>query len=535
MIALKTFGALCVLALAVGPAAGRSLAPASAEWLEDLLAQEPTVASGLVKVLGSEQIGDEAEMGQVTVELQYLDIVGQPKAGKARLFMPQGAVSEGRQTPVVLFAHYECDPGGALHWCRQGWTVVTTHENPEHCLGNSYNLDLALIEWVRRLPFVDRTKLAIAGGSAGGYMTLAMAAEAFPVAGASADVPVLNWAYNGGYLTHNAPLATEGVTEEGGFHQSRLPVVFAVLPIALGAQQLFGQALDLPAWRRLSPVSYLDRITCPVSVTYSTADMLVPIWQLSRDHVRPPDLALFPEGFEMSLEAVTADPAMRKTLLEVLPDEQRAVFVVPVPDDEYPVLTAEQVLDPENNPLPEAPPPIDRPWDTDKQWSIVIFDEGPPLPHVGHFKHHMAQGPESFMAHIREAPLAVQSLTMPKLTRLMERFRGELSDSPPFDGAQDGLRASPGDPERAEGPPLMAEGVNGGRPVHRLNFEPLEQLDVVTALLDYADCGPEHAARLQEVYAALPAEVKALGEQIDLDDLRERRETLLQEKRTVTR
>jgi len=351
---------------------------------------------------------------------------------------------------------------------------------------------------------VDRTHFAIAGGSAGGYEALAMTAEAFPVAGTAADVPVLNWAYNGGYLMRNAALAMAGVGDPPDLTKSRLPVVAVVLPIGQGAQQLFGGAPDSPAWRALSPVSYLDRITGPVSLTFSTADMLVPMPQLSLAHVRPPDPALFPEGFQMSLEACTADPAMRKTLLDLLPEAQRAVFVLPIGDG-YHELTAENVLDPEHHPLPEAPPHIDRPFDPAKQWSIVIYDEGAPLPHVGHLRHQVDQGPESFMEHVREGALPLDLLTLPKLTRLMERYSGVLSDAPP----------------------LVGEGVNGERPVHRLNYTPLEQLDVVVGLLDYADCSAEHAARLQALYASLPLAARALGDDVRPDALGARREELL--------
>ena len=499
----------CLLALLI---ISCTAARASVEWLEALLAQEPTVGSGLAKVLGTELVGEGENVAQATVELQYLDVTGEPKTGKARLFVPQGAGADGSRAPLMVFAHYECDPGGALHWCRRGWAVATTHENGEHCLGNSFNLDLALIEWVRRLPFVDRTHLAIAGGSAGGYMALAMTAEAFPVAGTSADVPVLNWAYNGGYLLRNGPLATAGLGDPPDLTQSPLPVVAVVLPIGQGAQQLFGNAPDAPAWRALSPVCYLDRITGPVSLTFSTADMLVPMPQLSLEHVRPPDPALFPGGFEMSLEACTADPAMRTPLLDLLPQAKRAVFAMPI-GDEYYELTAENVLDPENHPLPPAPPGIDRPFDPQKQWSIVIHDEGAPLPHVGHLRHHLAQGPESFMEHIRQAPLPVDLLTLPKLGRLMERTQGALPDSPP----------------------LMGEGVDGARPVHRLNFVALEQLDVVTGLLDYADCSAEHAARLQSLYGELPLAAKAFGDALQLDALRARRDELLSRAREVVR
>ena len=48
----------------------------------------------------------------------------------------------------------------------------------------------------RALPWVDDTRVVIGGGSAGGWMTLLLAAETFPLAGAAPDVPPVNWGYN---------------------------------------------------------------------------------------------------------------------------------------------------------------------------------------------------------------------------------------------------------------------------------------------------------------------------------------------------
>ena len=62
------------------------------------------------------------------------------------------------------------------------------------------NPDVALLHLARALPWVDDTRVVIGGGSAGGWMTLLLAAETFPLAGAAPDVPPVNWGYNGAYF-----------------------------------------------------------------------------------------------------------------------------------------------------------------------------------------------------------------------------------------------------------------------------------------------------------------------------------------------
>jgi hypothetical protein len=97
----------------------------------------------------------------------------------------------------------------------------------------------------------------------------------------------------------------------------------------------------------------------------------------------------------------------------------------------------------------------------------------------------------------RDRPLPAGGLVAPKLDRLMQRYAGEL-----------------------EGLPRLAS----GEPANRLNFLPLERLDVVAGLIAFAESGPEHLARLASLYAECPR--KPLGPAIDLDELRRLRDEL---------
>ena len=53
----------------------------------------------------------------------------------------------------------------------------------------------AMLQWVRRLDCVDRMRLQIGGASAGGYMTLAIGSEVFPLSALVSELPAVNWAY----------------------------------------------------------------------------------------------------------------------------------------------------------------------------------------------------------------------------------------------------------------------------------------------------------------------------------------------------
>ena len=69
--------------------------------------------------------------------------------------------------------------------------------------------------------------------------------------------------------------------------------------------------------------------------------------------------------------------------------------------------------------------PLVLPFSKDKVWSIVVVDEGPVEPTIGHFKYHWAVDHEPFRKWAEERGVTADQLTAPKLERLMKRLRGE--------------------------------------------------------------------------------------------------------------
>jgi hypothetical protein len=482
-----------------------------APWLAEAVAGEPTVKSGLFRVESTEVIQSKGhEVGQATLSFGYLDIDGQPKEAKARLFVRRDMLESGDKIPLAFSAHYEFQPSAGASRCRDGWAALTPHLNPELPLGNSFNLDLALLEWARRLPFIDRTHLLIEGGSAGGYMALAMAAEIFPVIATVADAPVLNWSYNLAYFDKNLALARGDVEAGDPLTVLKAPVPFlaAVGQLAAPLEELFGKDLSAPAYRDLSPIYYFERITCPVSLALSTADVLVPMPQLSTAHFTPPDPGTFADGFEMQLEVLARAPGTKRPFLDILPDDICAVYVHTVPDD-FPEIDPAGAIGGKQEKAPG--PALDRPYDVSKLWSITILDEGKPTPKSSHLRYSFDQNADSFKAHYQKAALSPEQLTGTKLGRLMERFIGTLSDAPPLRPESESPKA-----------------------VHRLNYPALERLDVVSGLLDYAGLGDEFAVRLREVYATLPHNLKVWGDALDMSHLRTLQKQLREQAEGVT-
>lgn len=412
----------------------------------------------------------------VTAEVPFIDVHGAPQMGQARLVLPKDAMDEGRSLPAFCHVHYEKDVDGAKGIAKHGWAVSTAVYDGDHpidtSVGNGNNLARAIIQWVRRLPFIDRQRLHIDGGSQGGYMALAMSAENFPVTSTTADMPVVNWDYNFNYFIVNKPVTKYPIAPQ----DSPLPVVAIVTGLADQSTAYFGEDMSAEAWYYVSPISYTDRIANPVLVTSATGDMLVPIEQMTRKHVRPCDPEKFPEGYQRDFDTLTLCDKARVVFEDCLPKDQTCITLEPKQEHSY-IVTFDMFQDATKR--PERQPDLrERKWSKDHQWNLSYMDEGPPLPEGNHTSWHWSLMHTEYWAYHQEKAPGPEILNEAKLRRLVERYDGKLTNLPK---------------------------LKDGAPVHRLSFPELEQRDVITGLKDYAAMGEAHRARLAELCEAIDA------------------------------
>lgn len=461
-----------------------------AEFMKTVVSSE-TGFPGAVAVVDS---GAKDGVCYATVDVPYRDVHGNEKMGQGRLIARRKAMESKEALPPYCNVHYEMDPGGAEHLCKEGWLVVTPHYGDpaqktgyvlELAPGDSLNLSNALLQWVRRLPFVDRTRLFVAGGSAGGYMALMMGAHSFPVNAILADFPVVNWAYNIGYFEANV-----GVTkyrELKDAKESPMPVLCAVSMLTDWAYGVFGKDLTSDAYYFDNPISSLECITSPVLLTTATGDLLVPIEQTARAYSRPLEPGKCPEGYSRDIAKLGPTEKTRASLTDLLPKDAYRIFILPLPQGlhEY----DHSNLD-EQAKLATKAPRVEREWARDCQWNINILDEGPPIATSAHSRYAWNLAATGFCEAYRNAPVTPQVLAPAKLAWLMQRYAGKLAYTAP---------------------------LADGSPINRLNFEDLEKRDVVTGLLDYARISPEHEKRLKSLYAAGSA--KPFGKELNLDKL----------------
>jgi hypothetical protein len=430
-------------------------------WVEALFKTFNKGPTNRLKFTGGALVPDlKQPAGKALVSFNYRDPEGKEKEGKATIYVPLPIRDNPKaKVPLYFSAGYEIDDNAALKHLRQGFAVVTPRALEANPLIRGANPDIALMHIVRSLPFVDDEHVVIGGGSAGGYMTLMLAAETFPLAGAAPDVPPVNWGYNAAYFFKQKEL----IAPAKGENASKVPVLYGVSFLLQGAKKVYSDDVDDSTWFVHSPVAHVATITCPVSAYWTTADVLVPIDQVGAKWVKPFDKAKFPAGFTMDPMKLVDSIEGRTRLTDVLKESDYEVFVVPSPKPN--------------------PKPTEVPLSKTKQWSIMIIDEGPPEPQVGHLKYGGACTRTEFFDRAKTNKTAPEQLTEAKLTRLMDRYAGK------------------------EWLPSKLK---------HLDDAESERADVLRGLRTYCKI-PENAKRFGELYEKLPAERRVL----EADTLRE--------------
>lgn len=438
-------------------------------WLDEAI-DDP--ADRLVEVGVEEIVHEGRRIGVVTIRFGAEDLRGTGYVATARLFVPASVLDGPTERLAVWFScGYQVPNDVAVGMVRTDRIVVTPCD-PElfevfplnNPLARGTNTDVVLSHLVRGMHFVDPARIVYAGGSAGGYATLLVAAEAFPVAAAVPTAPVVNMVYLGAYMMANcARIAADPPVDQpmlgmlmGGFAQF---IEFGWIPA-------FGGDVSAPAWFDHSPIAHLERITCPVAAFFSTADFLVPIEQVG-SQLAAATLAALPDGVTMAADDLTSEPRASLRLVDVLGDAAD-VRLVPVPEGAVQLLLDDVDL---TMTTPQTPVPIDDRSADGCQWLVTVVDEGPTLLGVGHTRYTVQPDFEAFVGHALLGGIAVDQLTEAKLEQLIDRWSGTE---------------------------WLAEGF------HHLDLPAAERADVERGLRTYCGASPDHARRFATSYAHLP-------------------------------
>ncbi len=146
-------------------------------WVDALMSDLAGPVATRLRLIESQLVSESPDVvAKAQVEYSYRDTAGQECTGRAKLYLPARVAGGTARLPLFHAAGYELDDQSALAHVRRGFVVVSPRDLRANPLVQTINPDVALLHIARSLPFVDDARVVIGGGSAGGYMTLMLAA-----------------------------------------------------------------------------------------------------------------------------------------------------------------------------------------------------------------------------------------------------------------------------------------------------------------------------------------------------------------------
>lgn len=380
------------------------------------------------------------------LEIPYITKDGTVDTRIARLILPSRASAP---CPLIFVPHYEMgeDAAELRAYLNEGWAVACPAEVPQSANGGLTDDDLvfnnAALFTVRRLQEIDGNRVALVGGSAGGYMTLMLNALQLGICGAVANSPITNVYFNFyQYFPYANSLnlaalaklktGTEQTPSDAKPDPLALMKALSSLPIpflaAVGGSfqpimANFPDPEDSSRWEAFSPVALAEWFSNPIMINHSTSDVLVPIDQITRKFTYEKPGDSLPESFSLRMPE-NYPGKLRYSMEERLPAEETDVVRLVIDDPN------------EDGTLP---------FDTAKRFQINIYDNGPAEGYGSHSSS-VGTGRWDDVPYLRSlfALRAVETniLTPEKLRALLDRYAGKSVQLPAHEGVDDSVYGS---------------------------------------------------------------------------------------------
>ena len=378
----------------------------NAQAQEDLLYQN-----------GSSDSGESIAVLKEEVSVACLGPDGKVQTRQARYYYPK---TGEKRFPLILSIHYEIPDGDRVlyEYISRGWAVLTPIQIPLEDLMNIVGRDLrlsnAMISMARRNPKVDPLRIALRGCSAGGFQVLLLAALRAGLCAVYSMSGVCNLPYEFGFYIpqsneYNLAMAHTLMEEQRkDFNNFLLPYVktvadtFQATRVGLGVEDPLSEP-----WLRYSPVNHLARITCPILLSHSTADAIVPVYQVTEKHAVPKGGASLPDGYCLHLKEFIGEGAQSLPL-----DELVELNELHVHHSAAPAGTEGTVLS----------------FDAARKFSLHLIDEGPVERGCSHFKDLMrglVDDTGFFQTHFHDGSGMSNKITPQKMQWLASRYQGQ--------------------------------------------------------------------------------------------------------------
>lgn len=354
------------------------------------------------------------------IDVKYIRRDGTVDIRQARLYTPDNAK---RPMPLVYVAHYEMpiDSLEIRDYLLKGWAVASCanfkNEYNETLVADDLVFNNAALYTLRTRSDIDENRIAVVGGSAGGYMSLMLNAMQLGICVSVANGPICNVHFNlcGYFMEANKfNLATiADMTEEEKKNpltlMAKVPVPFVGAICGGGGfdkvMRYITDKDDMSEWEAISPTAFAECFCNPLYVNHATSDILVPIDQLTKKYTYDVPGETLPEGYNYRMGKV--EGKLGYALCDRLDQSELNLFKVdPITDGSVkPYL-----------------------FDKEKRYNVCVTDEGAPQSYASHnlgIANGRATDAEYIGYHFNLTSAKTNVLTAEKFVLFAERYAGK--------------------------------------------------------------------------------------------------------------
>ncbi len=360
------------------------------------------------------------EIERETYTVPYITNEGAVEVREIMLLKPEGQEDD---LPLVYIPHYAIEENTAefQQYMSHGWAVASPVFKNEYngvLTGNDLVFNNAALYTLRNMEGIDTQRIAIVGGSAGGYMSLMLNELQMGVTASIANSPIANIYYNL-YVYFKA---CDELNGNAGLIDIPMPIQLLVTKSFRTNLSDFPDVNDADRWAALSPVGNAKSFSNPVVINHYTADILVPVDQITKQFTYAERDEAFTDDFPI-----------------MMGDNYPGILSRSLEEEADPAEISVKEYELENQHID-----MDMPF-SDKLLTINIFDDGPMNSKGSHASPtttgRMDTIPyleEMFEKTLKETEKAVPE----KLLLLIERYQGKSVQLPAHSGVNDTVYGS---------------------------------------------------------------------------------------------
>lgn len=362
----------------------------------------------------------EDEIKKEIIDIKYITKNGEVETRQIILYRP---ANEQGDIPLIYVPHYAVEESSAdfQSYIKNGWACASPYDFKNEYNGELVTDDLvfnnAALYTLRHLDGIDKQRIGIVGGSAGGYMTLMLNQLQMGTTASIANSPITNVYFN--FYIHF--LNCDEINSNSGMFDFPIPIQGMVSKLFRPINDNF-KGDEYPLWEAISPISMAKTFSNPTVINHFTGDILVPIDQISKNYTYDKNDGTLPKDFTARMNN-NYPGILSKSLEEQANPEELFIKKYKLENKHF---------------------NMDMPY-SDKLLTINIFDDGPISAKGSHTAPGTSGNSDSipYLKDMLSKTLKeTEKLVPEKLILMLDRYQGNSKQLPSHVGVDDEVYGS---------------------------------------------------------------------------------------------